>query len=99
MVLLAQILEDAVEDELRPENPARAKRLRVRVPKPNRTFLEIDQLVALLDAARKLEQSQRRDQPRTQPFSHRPAFFPGPSHESQIQAAFARVSDPLDTKR
>ncbi len=57
MVLLAQILEDAVEDELRSDNPARAKRLRVRVPKPNRTFLEIDQLVALLDAARKLEQA------------------------------------------
>ena len=57
MALLAQILEDAVEDELRPTNPARAKRLRVRIPKPKRTFLEIDQLVALLDAARELEQT------------------------------------------
>lgn len=55
MALLGQILQDAVEDELRPDNPARSKRLRVRVPKPNRTFLEIDQLVALLDAARELE--------------------------------------------
>jgi integrase len=59
MVLLAQILEDAVEDELRPDNPARAKRLRVRVPKPTRTFLEIDQLVSLLDAARELERTPR----------------------------------------
>ena len=55
MALLGQILQDAVEDELRPDKPARSKRLRVRVPKPNRTFLEIDQLVALLDAARELE--------------------------------------------
>ncbi len=55
MALLAQILEDAVEDELSRENPARSKRLHVRVPKPKRTFLEIDQLVALLDAARELE--------------------------------------------
>jgi integrase len=59
MGLLAQILEDVVEDELRPENPARSKRLRVRVPKPKRTFLEIDQLVALLDAARELEGTPR----------------------------------------
>jgi integrase len=57
MVLLAQILEDAVEDELRTDNPARSKRLRVRVPKPRRTFLEIDQLVALLDAAGELERT------------------------------------------
>ncbi len=57
MVLLGQILEDAVDDELRPDNPARSKRLRVRVPKPKRTFLEIDQLVALLDAARELERT------------------------------------------
>jgi hypothetical protein len=57
MAVLAQILEDAVEDELRPDNPARAKRLRVRVPKPKRTFLEIDQLVALLDAAQELERT------------------------------------------
>jgi hypothetical protein len=57
MVLLGQILEDAVDDELRLDNPARSKRLRIRVPKPKRTFLEIDQLVALLDAARELEQT------------------------------------------
>ncbi|HTU85125.1 MAG TPA: tyrosine-type recombinase/integrase [Solirubrobacteraceae bacterium] len=59
MGLLAQILDDAVEDKLRKDNPARAKRLKVKVPKPNRTFLEIDQLVALLDAARELERDPR----------------------------------------
>ena len=50
MRLLAQILDDAIEDKLRTDNPARSKRLRVKVPKPSRTFLETDQLVALLDA-------------------------------------------------
>jgi integrase len=59
MNLLAQILDDAVEDKLREDNPARSKRLRVRVPKPDRTFLEIDQLVALLDAAGELEAAPR----------------------------------------
>ncbi len=56
---LAQILDDAVEDKLCPHNPARSKRMRVRVPKPRRTFLEVDQLVALLDAARALEAEPR----------------------------------------
>jgi integrase len=49
--LLAMILEDAVEDGYLDHNPARGKRMRVRVPKPNRTFLEIDELAALIDAA------------------------------------------------
>lgn len=48
---LAAILEDAVEDELIETNPARGKRMRVRVPKPERTFLEMDELALLLDAA------------------------------------------------
>jgi integrase len=59
MSLLAQILDDAVADKLREGNPARSKRLRVRVPKPNRTFLEIDQLVALLGAVGELESAPR----------------------------------------
>src|ERR1700682_4900267 len=59
MSLLAQILDDAVADKLREGNPARSKRLRVRVPKPERTFLEIDQLVALLDAVGELEAAPR----------------------------------------
>jgi hypothetical protein len=49
--LVAQILDDAIEDKLRTDNPARAKRMRVKVPKPPRTFLEIDQL----DAAGELQ--------------------------------------------
>ncbi|MHB2001481.1 MAG: tyrosine-type recombinase/integrase [Solirubrobacteraceae bacterium] len=48
---LAAILEDAVEDELIEHNPARGKRMRVKVPKPERTFLEMDELALLLDAA------------------------------------------------
>lgn len=48
---LAAILEDAVEDELIETNPARGKRMRVKVPKPERTFLEMDELALLLEAA------------------------------------------------
>ena len=49
--ILATILDEAVEDELIESNPARGKRMRVRVPKPSRTFLEMDELAALLRAA------------------------------------------------
>ena len=49
---LKAILDEAVEDGYLPTNPARSRRMRVRVPKPSRTFLEIDELVALEDAAR-----------------------------------------------
>jgi integrase len=48
---LAAILEDAVEDGHIEHNHARGKRMRVHVPKPKRTFLEIDELAALIDAA------------------------------------------------
>src|SRR5438132_4314643 len=48
---LAQILGQAVRDGVREDNPARDPELRIRVPKPARTFLEVDQLVMLLDAA------------------------------------------------
>jgi integrase len=51
IALLAAILDEAVEDELIERNPARGKRMRVRVPKPNRAFLELDELAALIDAA------------------------------------------------
>ena len=44
-------LEDAVEDGYIEHNHARGKRMRVHVPKPKRTFLEIDELAALIDAA------------------------------------------------
>src|SRR5450759_665662 len=48
---LVAILDDAVEDGYLDFNPARAKRMRIKVPKPKRTFLEIDELAALIDAA------------------------------------------------
>jgi integrase len=48
---LAAILDEAVEDGHIERNPARGPRMRVRAPKPTRTFLEMDELVALLDAA------------------------------------------------
>jgi hypothetical protein len=51
LTALGAILDDAVEDDLIESNPARGKRMRVRVPKPNRTFLEMDELALLLDAA------------------------------------------------
>jgi integrase len=48
---LAAILDDAIEDGHIDHNPARGKRMRVHVPKPKRTFLEMDELACLLDAA------------------------------------------------
>jgi integrase len=53
---LAAILDDAIEDDHIDRNPARGKRMRVRVPKPNRTFLEMDELACLLEAAAAQEQ-------------------------------------------
>jgi integrase len=47
----ASVLDEAMEDEHREDNPARSKRMHIRVPKPKRTFLEMDELAALLDAA------------------------------------------------
>lgn len=49
--LLAMILDEAIEDEIIDRNPARGKRMRIQVPKPARSFLELDELAALLDAA------------------------------------------------
>ncbi|MHB1539460.1 MAG: tyrosine-type recombinase/integrase [Solirubrobacteraceae bacterium] len=48
---LAAILDDAIEDGHIQSNPARGKRMRVHVAKPKRTFLEMDELASLLDAA------------------------------------------------
>jgi integrase len=59
MRLLGQILAQAVKDKVREDNPARDPELKIRVPKPARTFLEIDQLVMLLDAAHHLQTSPR----------------------------------------
>ncbi|HET7510824.1 MAG TPA: tyrosine-type recombinase/integrase [Solirubrobacterales bacterium] len=48
----ASVLDEAIEDEHREDNPARTKRMQIKVPKPKRTYLEMDELAALLDAAR-----------------------------------------------
>lgn len=49
---LASVLDEAIEDEHREDNPARSRRMQIKVPKPKRTYLEMDELAALLDAAR-----------------------------------------------
>ena len=59
MRLLGQILAQAVKDKVRGDNPARDPELKIKVPKPARTFLEIDQLVMLLDAAHHLQRVPR----------------------------------------
>jgi len=48
----AAVLDEAIEDEYRDDNPARSKRMHIKAPKPKRTYLEMDELAALLDAAR-----------------------------------------------
>jgi integrase len=58
--LLGQIIEEAVEDELISFNHARSKRLKVHVPKPKRTFLEMDELACVEDAAAEQDPSSER---------------------------------------
>jgi integrase len=48
---LRAILDEAVEDRHIDYNPARGRRMKVKVPKPKRTFLEMDELAYLVDAA------------------------------------------------
>ncbi|MBS1895502.1 MAG: tyrosine-type recombinase/integrase [Actinobacteria bacterium] len=48
---LASVLDEAIRDKHRTDNPGRSKRMHVEVPKPVRTYLELDELAALLDAA------------------------------------------------
>jgi integrase len=52
---LASILDEAVEDGYIARNPARSRRMRIKVPKPRRTFLEMDELVALAEAAGEMD--------------------------------------------
>lgn len=52
---LTSILDEAVSDGHLQRNPARTRRMRIKVPKPPRTFLEMDELVALTDAASEQE--------------------------------------------
>jgi len=49
--VLGQVLDAAVEYEHIPTNPARGRRRRLKAAKPRRTWLELDEVRALLDAA------------------------------------------------
>jgi integrase len=49
--VLGQVLDDAVEYGLIPSNPARGRRRRLKASKPKRTWLELDEVSSLLDAA------------------------------------------------
>lgn len=51
----ASVLDEAIEDKHRDDNPGRSRRMHIEVPKPDRTYLEMDELAALLDAARDQE--------------------------------------------
>lgn len=53
---LAAILDEAIEDGHIASNPARGRRMKVHVPKPRRSFLEVDELTALLAAASRQDQ-------------------------------------------
>jgi integrase len=56
LVLLAQVLEVAVEYELLDRNPAVGKRRRLRAPTPRRSYLDTaEQIAALLEAAGELD--------------------------------------------
>lgn len=52
LAVAAMITDDAVDAELIAANPFRARRKRLRAEKPRRGWLEIEQVRALLDAAR-----------------------------------------------
>lgn len=52
IAVAAMITDDAVDPELIPSNPFRARRKRLRAEKPRRGWLEIEQVRALLEAAR-----------------------------------------------
>ena len=62
LVLLANILDTAVEHGLLASNPARGKRQRLKVARPTRRFLEADELAELLAVAGELDRSARSDQ-------------------------------------
>ena len=62
LVLLANILDTAVEHGLLASNPARGKRRRLKADRPTRRFLEADELAELLAGAGELDRSARADQ-------------------------------------
>lgn len=61
LVLLANILDTAVEHGLLASNPARGKRRRLRAARPVRRFLEADELAESLGVAGELDRSARAD--------------------------------------
>jgi integrase len=61
LVLLANVLDAAVEYELLPTNPARGRRRRRKAARPTRRFLEADELGEILAAASELDRAARSD--------------------------------------
>ena len=61
--LLAVILEQAVEYDLIPKNPAKGRRRLLRESKPSRTYLQPEQVAALLAAAAELDTNGREGDP------------------------------------
>lgn len=61
LVLLANILDTAVERGALSSNPARGKRRRLRAPRPQRRVLEPDELNELLAVAGKMDRDRRLD--------------------------------------
>ena len=61
LVLLANILDTAVEYGLLPSNPARGARRRLKADRPTRRFLEADELGELLAVGGELDRSARSD--------------------------------------
>ena len=57
LVLLANILDTAVEHGLLASNPAQGKRRRLKADRPTRRFLEADELAELLTVAGELDRS------------------------------------------
>jgi len=57
--LLGTVLDEAVHDGFLPSNPARARRMRIKIRRPARSALEIDEFAALLDAATALDREAR----------------------------------------
>jgi integrase len=62
--VLAQVLDDAIEDGYLTENPARGKRRRLKAAKPRRTWLELDEVGSLIDGAGDASGADRDDDPR-----------------------------------
>lgn len=58
--VLAQILDDAVEYRMLPQNPARGKRRRMKVQKSRRSFLDPDMVIDLLQVAGEWEDDLRK---------------------------------------